>query len=114
MKLNDLIYKVPSGRILLVASESAETWAHRFAGQDCCCSIVADLREALQDPHYTARGLFEHQMRGNDGQTIPALPMPIAEAFRGSPAEALAAPGLGAHTDEELDRGATQNRHRPK
>ena len=48
--------------------------------QDCCCSIVADLREALADPHFRARGLFEHVLTNEKGDALPALPLAISPA----------------------------------
>jgi crotonobetainyl-CoA:carnitine CoA-transferase CaiB-like acyl-CoA transferase len=66
----------------LVANETAETWAVRIAGRDCCCSMVASVEEAMRDPHFAARGLFSHQPAGPDGQTIPALPVPVDPGFR--------------------------------
>ena len=54
----------------LVASETAETWATRIAGRDCCCSVVATVQEAMSDSHFAGRGLF------------PALPVPLVTAFR--------------------------------
>ena len=40
----------------IVAGETAETWARRIAGRDCCCSVVATVEEACRDPHFVARG----------------------------------------------------------
>ena len=69
----------------LVAGETAETWARRIAGRDCCCSIVTSVDEAMRDPHFVARGLFRHQVAREDGDVIPALPVPIDPAFRADP-----------------------------
>lgn len=66
----------------LVAGETAETWAIRTAGRDCCCSIVTSLEEAMRDPHFAARGLFRHQIADGRGRAIPALPVPLDPAFR--------------------------------
>jgi crotonobetainyl-CoA:carnitine CoA-transferase CaiB-like acyl-CoA transferase len=41
----------------IIASETADTWARRIAGRDCCCSIVATIDEAMADPHFRARGV---------------------------------------------------------
>jgi crotonobetainyl-CoA:carnitine CoA-transferase CaiB-like acyl-CoA transferase len=79
----------------IIRSETSETWRQRFAGRDCCCSIVADLREALNDPHVAARGLFSRMLVNEAGDRLPALPVPIDGAFRGPADEALAAPHLG-------------------
>jgi alpha-methylacyl-CoA racemase len=67
----------------IVSSETAETWRQRVAGKDCCCSIVAAIDEALDDPHFVARGVFRHQLTDASGNAIPALPVPIDPAFRG-------------------------------
>lgn len=66
----------------IVAADDAATWASRIAGRDCCCSIVATIEEASRDAHFTARGLFHHALRGDEGQSIPAMHVPIDRAFR--------------------------------
>jgi crotonobetainyl-CoA:carnitine CoA-transferase CaiB-like acyl-CoA transferase len=86
----------------LIAAETSETWKQRFAGRDCCCTIVATVEEALADSHFRSRGLFDHVLSSDDGRTLPALPVPIAPAFRSVPGEPLSAPALGAHNEEYL------------
>ena len=86
----------------LIAADTSRTWAERFAGRDCCCSIVATVAEALEDPHFKARGLFDHVLAGEGGRTLPALPVPIASVFRGQPGQPVAAPSLGAHNEDYL------------
>jgi alpha-methylacyl-CoA racemase len=76
----------------IIAGESAATWSSRIAGRDCCCSIVATIDEASHDPHFIARGLFQHALRGDERRSIPALHVPIDSGFRGDPKIALAAP----------------------
>src|SRR5437763_550794 len=44
----------------IIGSETAEVWRSRFSGRDCCCSIAADIRDAITDPNYSERGLFQH------------------------------------------------------
>ena len=51
----------------------------RFAAEDCCCTVVATLQEALEDPHFNARGLFAHRLAGDGDVNLPALPMPISQ-----------------------------------
>jgi crotonobetainyl-CoA:carnitine CoA-transferase CaiB-like acyl-CoA transferase len=80
----------------IIATETADTWRSRFAGKDCCCSIVANLGDALTDPHYTARGVFDHVLTNPEGAAMPALPVPLDPAFRAAPAAAIASPALGA------------------
>lgn len=89
----------------IIASDEAELWQQRFDVADCCCTIVADLRTALADPHFRARGLFDFGIVNEAGQTLPALPVPIDIAFRGPAGCVLAAPPLGAHNDEYFERG---------
>jgi crotonobetainyl-CoA:carnitine CoA-transferase CaiB-like acyl-CoA transferase len=86
----------------IIAQNTAETWRARFSGRDCCCSIVATIGEALNDPHFKARGVFDHLLANGSGGSIPALPMPIAPCFRGRPSEARAAPQLGADNKRYL------------
>ncbi|PCH66982.1 MAG: CoA transferase [Rhodobacteraceae bacterium] len=83
----------------LVAAKPAADWAPLFAKADCCTSIVLSPTVAARDPHFTARGLFDWQTSvGN--QTMPALPLPIATAFRIPPHSPVPAPDLGAHNRE--------------
>jgi crotonobetainyl-CoA:carnitine CoA-transferase CaiB-like acyl-CoA transferase len=86
----------------IVRGADAETWRARFQGRDCCCSIVADLREAMADPHFRDRGLFAHVLANAEGRTLPALPVPVAPAFRAPAGTALGAAPLGAHNDDYL------------
>src|SRR5437868_11596554 len=60
----------------LIASETAETLRSRFAGKDCCCSIVARLGDAFSDPHYAARGVLDYALANPEGAIMPALPLP--------------------------------------
>lgn len=80
----------------IIASETAATWSTRIAGRDCCCCVVATIEEASRDPHFTARGLFQHLLADDDGRAIPAMHVPIDGGFRGDPTNAVGAPMLGA------------------
>jgi len=79
----------------IIAGRTADEWRPLFTKADCCVTIVASLEEALRDPHFAARGLFAHRVAGTSGKTIPALPLPLAPAFRGPPG-AKQAPSLTA------------------
>ena len=78
----------------ILASQPSSHWRAVFAGADCCCSVVATVEEALSDPHFRARGLFDRVLRADSGATLPALPTPLAATLRADPREA-AAPALG-------------------
>jgi crotonobetainyl-CoA:carnitine CoA-transferase CaiB-like acyl-CoA transferase len=77
----------------VIGARPAAHWLRLFAGKDVCCSIVATVEEALQDPHFAARRVFVHTLTSG-AQSIPALPIPVAAAFRGE-ASALGYPQLG-------------------
>jgi alpha-methylacyl-CoA racemase len=68
-----------------VAAKTADEWRPILAAADCCATIVTPLEEALRDPHFVQRGLFAHQVATASGKTMPALPVPIAPAFRDKP-----------------------------
>ncbi|MEP7031503.1 MAG: CoA transferase [Pseudolabrys sp.] len=69
----------------LIAARNADEWAPILAKADCCATIVLPLEQAMNDPHFIERGLFEHRIETAAGKTMPALPLPIAPAFRGKP-----------------------------
>ncbi|WP_375457872.1 CaiB/BaiF CoA transferase family protein [uncultured Enterovirga sp.] len=91
-----------TGVAALIARETGEHWRALFAGKDCCCSVVATIREAMDDPHFQARGLFDRRVTNFDGQSLPALPVPIAPAFREDASVSRETPGLGAHNQDYL------------
>ena len=68
----------------LIVARTADAWRPILAKADCCATIVAPLEEALRDPHFVARGLFAHEVAIGEG-ALPALPVPIAPAFRAAP-----------------------------
>lgn len=78
----------------IVAARPASYWRERIAGRDCCCSVVATVEEAVADPHFKARGLFDHFVRNEVAAELPALPVPIDPGFRAPPGSVETAPGL--------------------
>lgn len=84
----------------IIAAHPAEVWRARFAARDCCCSIVGDVRQALDDPHFRARGLFDHVLVNEANARMPALPVPVVPAFRAPATNPASAPSLGAHNSE--------------
>ena len=84
----------------IIASRTAAEWVPVFDAADCCCSIVQDLRGALADPQFAARGLFLHTIRNAEGRTMTALPVPVAPVFRAPAEQPSTAPELGAHNGE--------------
>jgi crotonobetainyl-CoA:carnitine CoA-transferase CaiB-like acyl-CoA transferase len=80
----------------IIAGRGAEEWRPVFANADCCVTIVASLEEALRDPHFVKRGLFDYLVEGSSGKTIHALPLPLAPEFR-EPSGVKSAPRLSAN-----------------
>ena len=78
----------------LIMAKTSDEWRPIFAKADCCTTIVAPLEEAIRDPHFVERGLFAHKAATASGQTVAAIPLPIAEEFREAPS-AKKAPKLG-------------------
>lgn len=68
----------------ILAGQTAAHWQALFDGQDVCCSVVATLEEALDHPHFQARGLFARRVATGNGGGLTALPVPLAPALRQS------------------------------
>jgi len=83
-----------------IAQRTAAEWTALFEGHDVCVSVVAGLGEAVRDPHFIARGLFEHKV-SKGGQAMTAVPVPVSRQFRSSQ-KGVASPALGEHTAEIL------------
>ena len=82
---NETATKAEVARIF--AARDARYWQERFANHDVCCTIVASIEQAIIDPHFAARGVFDRRL--TDGaRSIAALPVPIAQQFRGDEREA--------------------------
>jgi alpha-methylacyl-CoA racemase len=84
----------------IIAGKTAAEWRPIFDRADCCCSIMQDLRAALDDPHFKARGLFAARLTDAHGRAMPALPVPIAPPLRPGAAREASSPALGAHNEE--------------
>jgi crotonobetainyl-CoA:carnitine CoA-transferase CaiB-like acyl-CoA transferase len=76
----------------IIRAREAAHWQDVFRGEDVCCAIVASLRDALEDPHFRVRGLFDHVLSADD-RSIPAMPVPVAPDFRSR--EPRSSPRLG-------------------
>jgi crotonobetainyl-CoA:carnitine CoA-transferase CaiB-like acyl-CoA transferase len=79
------------------AGRKAADWERLLAGEDVCVERVRDLAAALEDPHFAARRVFEPSVFLSRGARLPALPLPLAPAFRQQ--AAARAPALGEATD---------------
>lgn len=77
----------------LIREKTAAEWRRSLADQDVCCCVMASVEEALNDPHFIARGAFNRRLAAS-GKSITALPMPISGEFR-SPQTEAGYPALG-------------------
>jgi alpha-methylacyl-CoA racemase len=84
----------------IMASKTATEWLPIFDKADCCCSIVQDIRAALDDPHFKARGVFAPKLTNAKGESLPAVPVAIDKGLRPGATSDAAAPTLGAHNAE--------------
>ena len=53
---------------IIIRSKTASEWSDIFGSSDCCCAIVASLGDAIKNPHFVARGLFDNFVTGADGE----------------------------------------------
>jgi crotonobetainyl-CoA:carnitine CoA-transferase CaiB-like acyl-CoA transferase len=88
-----------------IRSRTAEEWRAAFAGRDLCCNVVSSIEDALADPHFRGRGLFDGRLTAG-GASIAALPLPIAPAFRSDAPAGY--PALG-EANALLDAGSGEN-----
>jgi crotonobetainyl-CoA:carnitine CoA-transferase CaiB-like acyl-CoA transferase len=70
-----------------IRAQPASHWRQAFASGDVCACVVKTVEEALADAHFVGRGLFARQLVAQ-GRQIPALPVPVAAAFRAEAIEA--------------------------
>lgn len=84
----------------IIAAAPSTHWGKVFQSVDCCCSIVRSVEEALADPHFKARRLFDRLLENDGGDRITALPLPIVPEFSAGIGRAADAPRLGAHNAE--------------
>ncbi|MGI9449041.1 MAG: CaiB/BaiF CoA transferase family protein [Geminicoccaceae bacterium] len=83
----------------IIESKPADHWRRVFEDADCCCTIVQSIELAVSDAHFQARGLFDAKLKGSDGDTMAALPVPVAKVFRADPEDPQSAPALGNNDD---------------
>jgi alpha-methylacyl-CoA racemase len=90
----------------IIGSQPLAHWQQRFAGSDCCVTPVLRLEEALDDPHFRARGMVVQPADGGPRQLACPVKMTGYEF-----AVHREAPAPGQHSDEllaELGYGAEQ------
>ncbi len=93
-----------AGIAAIIASREAIHWAEVFEAADCCCSIVQSIEDALEDPHFAARGVFSRRVTNDRNATMRALPTPVARVLASDPKGSASAPRLGADNDTYAPR----------
>ena len=83
----------------IIILKDKDYWAHLFDEADCCCSTVKSIEEAINENHFKIRNVFEKQIANEEGQKIPALPIPIDSQFRKTK-KVEKAPRLGSDNND--------------
>ncbi len=78
----------------LIAAHPSRHWRKVFEARDCCCTLLQDLRDAVHDPHFAGRRIFDHRLANEAGATLPALPVPVVPNFRAGKEGMRMAPAL--------------------
>ncbi len=80
-----------------VAVHPSSYWRERLEGaKNLCCSLIPTLAEAVEDPQFAARGVFDARIALGAGAPIPAVPAPLAPAvLEGRGKSPLRTPELG-------------------
>jgi len=77
----------------IILRGSAAEWLTQFEGKDVCCNVVHSVEEALADPQFAARGVFQRSVVA-DGAALPAVSVPLDPGLCDPTAE-LSYPRLG-------------------
>ena len=87
---------------IIVKAQPATYWEPILVKANCCCSIVKNVGEALEDEQFRGRGVFENTIVSGSGDELPAVPIPIARVLKSQDSRQKSAPLLGEHNDEFL------------
>jgi len=77
----------------IILRRSAAEWLTHFEGKDVCCNVVHSVQEALADPQFAARGVFQRSVVA-DGAALPAVSVPLDPGLC-DPTVELSYPRLG-------------------
>jgi len=83
-----------------VAAKSAGMWQRQLEPLDCCATIVETVADAVANPHFRQRGLFDYRA-GRPSAEMPLAVLPIDRALRRDPSIARAVPVLGEESGSE-------------
>lgn len=77
----------------LVSSRSGKEWRDLFEHEDVCVEFVRSVSDALEDPHFRSRGIFDRRLRLHRDAEVSALPTCLCVQFRTPGTESY--PALG-------------------
>ena len=75
---NEIIKRIRN----IIISKDKNYWTKVFDEADCCCSTVKSIEEAINDNHFKIRNIFGKKIANDEGEELPALPIPIDNQFR--------------------------------
>lgn len=90
---------VIKGVAACIRAKDAAHWRNAFTGQDVCAAVALTLEEAMDLPQFKEREVFARSVVDGTAE-MPALPTPLAPAFRNAGPKAAAAPALGEGNTE--------------
>ncbi|WP_342362475.1 CaiB/BaiF CoA-transferase family protein [Terrarubrum flagellatum] len=65
----------------IIRAQASDHWRRAIEPLDCCATVVRTLDEALADPHFRARGLFDYEASLGGGAVMQTV-LPVAPQFR--------------------------------
>ncbi|MDO8692910.1 MAG: CoA transferase [Sheuella sp.] len=87
----------------IIAGQTAAYWMERFGALDTCVSEIVGLEQAVTDPHFQARGIFDRSISTAQGDHITALPTAVSKVFLAKE-KVDSSPNLGQHTKDFLQK----------
>ena len=62
-----------------VAAHTSDFWRPRLKdAKHLCCTLVPSLADAVEDPQFAERGIFDGRVGVGNGAQLPAVPVPLA------------------------------------
>lgn len=81
----------------ILSERTAAEWSSILDAADRCATVVSSVEEALADPHFRSRGLFDYTVSAESADKIPVVALPISPRFRTSSARPRRVPVAGQH-----------------
>lgn len=85
-----------------LAARTGAEWKTLFEHEDVCVEVAQSVASAFHDAHFQQRGVFDRSLQLSGSQTIPALPVPLAQEFLASDRDGCPALGSTAADDDAV------------